>query len=412
MRKIRIGAFSKKHNVTQNTVRHYLDMGLLTSKKSGGQYFFHEKDGRDMEEIIKLKQLGFNLNEILNLLTYLRLTGIKTEEYNEMLLSMLKDKKIEINKVCRKYEKMSSNISEKIENLQKTSEKESKIIGLPIAYLGILTCPDCKSKLNINNGTINNNMLIEGLVICPCGYKAKINYGVFIEEKTVRKRFLNGEPWPSRDDYLKVVSSNFINFVHSGMSKITEKLKDYDRGSKLILELQHCVGYFLRYYIEYKSPESTYILVDYDIDKIVELKKALELNREDVNFMFLCCNIDRIPLRDSSIDIIIDHWKTKDYALTNKDFVLKKVLPLLKTDGILGGVYPYFENTKNIESIHDYALDYYLRDKLLEKIEGLGIEQVDSSDTGSIVEDNPHNYDISGKGVYQMIYLGRNQNIG
>lgn len=245
MRKIRIGAFSKKHNVTQNTVRHYLDMGLLTSKKSGGQYFFHEKDGRDMEEIIKLKQLGFNLNEILNLLTYLRLTGIKTEEYNEMLLSMLKDKKIEINKVCRKYEKMRSDISENIENLQKTSEKESKIIGFPIAYLGILTCPDCKSKLKINNGIINNNMLIEGAVVCPCGYQAKINYGVFIEEKTVRKRFLNGNPWPSSDDYLKVVSSNFINFVHSGMSKIYE-----GRNIPRIHMTEGGNGYIMKYLFE------------------------------------------------------------------------------------------------------------------------------------------------------------------
>ena len=407
MIKIRIGAFSKKHKVTQSTVRHYLDIGLLTTKKLGGQYFFHEKDSRDMEEIIKLKQLGFSLNEILKLLKYLRLTGIKTEEYNKLLVSMLEQKKIEIDKVWRKYEEINSKINETIETLQNTSKKESKIIGFPIAYLGILTCPECKSKLNINKGTINNSMLIEGSAICPCGYQAKIDYGILIEEKTVGKRDLNGNPWPSRDEYLKVVSSNYINFINSGMNKITEKLKDYDRGSKLILELQHCVGYFLRYYIEYKSMDSTYILVDYDINKIIELKKDLELNREDVNFIFLCCNIDRIPLKDSSIDIVIDHWKTKDYALTNKDFVLKKVLHLLKSDGILGGVYPYFKNMKNIENIHEYALDYYKREKLIDKIENLGIVKESITDTDSIIESNPYNYDISGKEVYQMIYLGK-----
>jgi len=41
--KIRIGAFSKKHGVTQNTVRHYLDMGLLTAKKQAGNITFLKK---------------------------------------------------------------------------------------------------------------------------------------------------------------------------------------------------------------------------------------------------------------------------------------------------------------------------------------------------------------------------------
>ncbi len=407
MSNIKIGEFSKKHGVTQNTVRHYLDMGLITAKKIGGQYFFHKKDSKDMEEVIKLKQLGFNLNEILKLLTYLRLIGIETEDYKDMILTMLIEKKEDIEKISFKYQKMSFDINETIEELQTHKTKKTNLIGFPVSYLGILRCPDCKSNLNIKNGIIDNNMLTEGTAICRCGYHAIVRYGIFIEEKAMRKRFLNGNPWPSRDDYLKVVSSNFINFVYSGMAKMSDELKKYDTGSKLILELQHCVGYFLKHYIKNMSRDSTCIFVDYDIDKIIALKKNLELNQEHNNFIFLCCDIDRLPLCESSIDVMIDHWMTKDYVQTDKGFVLEKILPLLKSEGILIGSYPYFKTMNNIKNIHIDALDYFNRDKILKKIEFLGIKQLIANDIGPVVENNPYNFDISGKEVYQMIYLGR-----
>lgn len=41
---MRISEFAKKHKTTQDTIRHYLDMGLLISKKDGAHYRFNESD--------------------------------------------------------------------------------------------------------------------------------------------------------------------------------------------------------------------------------------------------------------------------------------------------------------------------------------------------------------------------------
>ena len=406
---IRIGEFSKKHNVTQNTVRHYLEMGLLLTKKIGGQYIFSENDNRDMKRIINLKDLGFNLGEISRLLTYLRLSGFETNEYENMLMKMLYNKRDEIRKVTQKYEKMYFDIDGAIEKIQKDSIRNISAIGFPVSYLGILRCPDCKSMLNINNGIIDNNMLIEGNIKCKCGYHLLLKDGIFIEEKTVRKRKVNGEPMPSSEEYLKTASPKFINFVCNGMIKMTDELKKYHNDSKLILELEHCVGYFLTHYIEHLPKDATYILVDYDLDKIAGLKKSLELIQEHKNFIFLCCDINRIPLKEESVDIIIDHWMTKDYAQTDNKFVLSEVMSLLKDGGILVGAYPCFKSMFNIKRIHSYALEYFNRDKLIEKIESLLIKKVQISDTDSVTEDNPYNFDVGGKEVFQMIYTGKNK---
>ena len=59
--KMRIGEFAQKHNTTHDTIRHYLDMGLLITEKKGGHYRFDESDSWDLENIIELKSMGFFL---------------------------------------------------------------------------------------------------------------------------------------------------------------------------------------------------------------------------------------------------------------------------------------------------------------------------------------------------------------
>lgn len=61
---MKIGKFSRKNNVTQDTIRHYIDMGLLVAEKQGWQYKFCEEDSCDIEKITMLKQLDLSLTEI------------------------------------------------------------------------------------------------------------------------------------------------------------------------------------------------------------------------------------------------------------------------------------------------------------------------------------------------------------
>ncbi len=56
---MRIGAFSKKHQVTQDAVRFYLEKGLLVAHKRGEQYYFTTSDGEDLETIKMLKGCSF-----------------------------------------------------------------------------------------------------------------------------------------------------------------------------------------------------------------------------------------------------------------------------------------------------------------------------------------------------------------
>lgn len=119
---MRIGEFAQKHSITQDTIRHYLDMGLLVAEKKGGQYKFSEADSKDVDKILELKQLDFSLIEIQKLLMFQRLSGANTDVSRNLYLSFLEEKKNEVANGLVKYNKMNTFIKDKILEIKAEQE--------------------------------------------------------------------------------------------------------------------------------------------------------------------------------------------------------------------------------------------------------------------------------------------------
>ncbi len=162
--KIRIGEFAQKHNVSQHTIRHYLDVGLLVTEKIGSHYRFTEEDHKDFEKIIQLKELGFSLSEIQKILGLQRLSGNEADHYREMYLSLLESKKEEVIAAKKRYEQLHKYLKSLIEDLKVDKENSIQNLGFPISSASLLQCPKCKSPLSISAGAIENNMLIEASI--------------------------------------------------------------------------------------------------------------------------------------------------------------------------------------------------------------------------------------------------------
>ena len=405
---MKIGQFAEKHGITQDTIRHYLDMGLLVTKKEGAHYRFSEADSDEINKIMELKQLDFSLSKIQEILCFHRLAGDKTDEYRNYYLSVLEEKREEITNEQEKYRKINSDISHRIKTLKINELNKTKSLGLPMPSLDILGCPNCNGILDIYDGIIERNMIINANVKCECNYNAIVENGIYVDVESARKKTLNGKDMPSKKEFLDAASPKFINFYYDGMAMLIDNIRKHSNKPKYIMELESCVGTFLMQYIKYLPNNSTYILIGNDKDRLANLKSNIELHHEHMSFIFFCCDINRLPIKDLSIDIMVDHWMTKDYVQSNGEFLPKSVSPLLKEGGLLTGAYPYFNiNSKDFYSIPVEIKDYFNKDKVMEKLEELNFTRIDSADIGPVIETNPYNVDTQGKELYLTIYAGQ-----
>lgn len=401
---MRIGEFSKKYNITRDTVRHYIDMGLLIPRKDGHHYRFDDGHGRDISKIIEFKNLDFSLNEIQKILNFNRLAGKNSNEYNKYYLKVLEDKRKFAIKCQKRYEEIEITLNKKIEDIVNREEKTEKLLGINISCLEILYCPLCNNNLNISDGNIENNMIINGKVECYCGYGAYIEDGIYIGNNC-GVNLSNEKKIPSKLDFMEDASTEFINFFYDGMSEMIEKIKINKKDYKYILELENCSGTFLMQYIEDLDKETTYIIVNNDKRRLEKLKKNLELNNLHEGFIFICEEYDCLPIKTNSIDLVIDHWMTRDYTLEDNKFLLEKLSKHIKLEGLLIGAYPYVTSLKTDKYIKELGEKGYFNSEFIsKKLELLGFREELITKIGPIVEENPYNRDIRNRNLYLNIY--------
>ena len=410
---MRIGEFSSKLEITQDTIRHYMDLGLLIPQKNGGQFVFSRDDMDDMKRIIELKRLDFSLTEILKTLTYKRMMGTDSEEYKSLYLSLLEEKKNKVETEVQKYLELRAKLKSDIDYMKRNEKKEAGRIGFPMSAVPLLSCPQCREPLNILNGVIEKNMIFEAAIQCDCGYNAIIENGIYIDPKAVRKRtYPDGSSYPTREEYLAAASAKYINLRYKAIDMLINKIQKEFPNPRYILEMDPCVSLFLMQFIKYLPKDTTYILNDVDCEKLTFTKREIEMNYEHKRFLIFCCDIDALPLAKGSIDIIIDFLMTKAYAEMKQRFVIARTLPLLQKNGLLAGIYPHFRlGARDALSSPPQTREYLDKEHIQQKFRDLGIVKLHNSDIGPVVENNPYDLDIQGKELLFNIFAGKRDTV-
>lgn len=401
---MKIGAFATRHDVSLDTIRHYLDIQLLLAEKVGTQYHFTEEDSKDMDEIIELKRLKFSLSEIQNILSYKRFNSNRTIEFRNHFGNFLEKKRAEITIEQQDIEKTMNYIEGKIYELE--MERKNKItLGIPLTMVSFLRCPHCRNSLNLSEGIIENNMIISGKVTCSCSYNLVVENGILVDRSAIRDKST-----PTKTVYYEKTSSKFINFIFKSMSTLIRLIESEVVDKKYILELGKCGGFFLMQYLPNIPKESTYILIDYDLKRMNQLKNNLELNHNYNSFVFLCCNYDELPLTDGFIDLFIDNFTTELHAEKSGMLLTKTILPLIKPGGYLASIYAYFNSASpDIEGIPKKMRSFYDKGNLLNMLRSSSIKKIDLKEAGPADGGGVYDSYVEGNGYCHLIYLGRKE---
>lgn len=403
---MRIGEFAERHDLTQDAIRHYLDLGLLMTRKRGGQFHFNAEDDQVIEKIKKLKSLQFSLAEIQEILSYERLEGNDTNDFRKYYLSYLKIKSEQIFSEQQKFEAIHNRLQNIIEHVSVGEKNEMYPLGLPIQAMELLYCYRCRNSLTIFGGVMKNNMLFEADIQCDCGYKAKIQEGIYIDQSLSETKS-SYQPGPTKEVYLKAASPKHVNYLYRSMNVLLAQLNDFSHGKKIILELDYCPGRLLMNNANYLT-HTSYILVCNDLKKIHKIKRELEMKQQSLQIVFLCCEINQMPIRPASIDIVLDNCASYHFARKTNQLIFELISPLLKIDGLLMGIYPQL-GTNNYGYSTKGALGLFMKkDQILKKIDNAHIKQMNTLDIGPIIDNNPYMLEeMKNKEFYYTFYVGK-----
>ena len=135
---MKIGEFAKKNNISIDTVRHYMDLGLIVAQKQGGQYDFNDSCQQSLNEVFNLKDMGFSLSEIKTVFIF-RLLGKFTDyQQQEYFRSLFLGRQRAIARQIDELKAMQGRLSEEIENLASHETKKNFTMGVNVSAISRL----------------------------------------------------------------------------------------------------------------------------------------------------------------------------------------------------------------------------------------------------------------------------------
>ncbi len=337
---MKIGQFAECNNISIDSIRHYMDMGLLLPEKKGSQYYFDKRCSEDIKDIIELKTHGFSLNEIRDILYIQRLATPIAYEKNQYYKGLYENKYKEVLEKLRELKKVENKLSEKINEIfNKVTSCNN--IGLDINVLSLLVCPLCNRNLLLEECHVKDTQIFSGLLKCKCGRCFSIEDGIIISDKSefmenpfgsdIEKFFI---------DYLKESNEDFINILTKDIWWLSEYFKKGLNENLTVLELGVGYGVFLRNVYESLLDNMIYIAIDHNISILKSLKEMLTRINPNKRVIFICTDVMDIPIRQETIDTIIDVGG----VVTHNSFLLQDMDKYTKDKAAIFGSYIINEN--------------------------------------------------------------------
>lgn len=357
---MKIGKFAEYNGLTFETIRHYIDMGLILPVKKDGQYDLDDTCQKDIEDIITFKGMGFSLIEIKSIFMFKRLSNLTKYQEEDVLLEIFNNKVKQLICSITKLTQMKANLINYQNFLSSTRVLQSTIIGVDYRILDLLKCIVCNGSLELSEGSIRNNQIINGKLYCACGHKYIIKDGILIicEDNNLQTGF----DFNYIADYLTNTNIDYFETSKRGMDWIHKKIDFTEMEHKVILELGSGIGFFLRSIYDELPDSCVYIAVDHDIKRLLFLKKILDSLPNKKNILFICTDFLKLPLKDQTLDAVFDICGTSNYCINHEELLLSKIDCIIKNQALFASTFILCRNIANNSILNkDYETTFLLK---------------------------------------------------
>lgn len=403
---MKISSFVSKHNLSESTVRYYMDLGLIVPERIKKQYVFNDQCSKTVEIIKKLKDQDFSLEEIRDLLWLQLISGVEDLEYNEYYINQLNRKSNTLIEQKTQLEEKLKRIQEEIERISAKEKPKANVLGVPIDFLRYCACPRCNGPLTIDKGQIERNMIIGGELICDCGFAAQIVNGIILVNKShEEKNKIDLDRF--KEKYIENTDREFIKLIHEAVNWIARTIDFSSLSGKVIMKNNTGIGVCLRNLGHLLPEDSYYIATDNNIEFLKDTKRIMEQKKRKPKLIFICSEFNDIPIADKSVDLIIDKISGSSYDLNKVGFTMNLLKDKPKDGGRWIGTYLYFPTKSVPKSLKKEMIPYFTLDKIKKAFQE-SYREIDSKDFGSITMELGEYGSFLNKDdeVYQWTYYG------
>lgn len=339
---MKISVFSEIFSTAPDTIRFYVNEGLLIPHTKNNRYDFNDEDKKDMELLLRLKSYHFSLHDIHRILSLKRLSNFDSSDDLGDYILILKEQKRKMLNEKKNLDRILEGIDQELYFAsQKQNSEIGKRSGIPLLFLSFLACPDCQSMLTLENCTIENQEIQTGSLKCSCGYHALIKDGIIIG---------NTGPVSPHDgvdterNCYRMMSPELLSLIQKSYLWMCEQLSSCDTSGRIILE--DCINNYCFCYSNFTSlnPDSLYIITD-KYEAIVRTYKSLiEKQNLKRNILYIAAGSSQLPIRQACVDYYIDFDSSNEYAILYNHYAFQTANKYLSSQAKYLGVFSHFSS--------------------------------------------------------------------
>ena len=346
---MKIGELAKVCGVSKDTVRYYVEKGLLIPFKKGAQMDFTDREYEDMQFIQKMKQMQFSIREMQAILTLKRLSNFIEPDTIQAYEDMLNQKKQDLHEKIGVLQEAYDIVDQE---LTKYASRKNAKAKAPLIALSYLYCPHCGRQLMVQNAQISNNCVDEGELVCSCGYHAQITGGIVDTGNRYTGKY--DRPDLKRGLY-RNVGEEFVTGFQKSSDLVYNRLKELDTKGKVIMET-NINGYFFLYNcIQNVEKDCLYIITDRYPEMLKMYKQLIEMLQLDLNILFIADDSDHFPIKDGCVDILLDFYGSNEQFIYKQRSFLQEYGRYLKENAvILGALFGFDGNSKSVRLVSRY----------------------------------------------------------
>ena len=340
---MKIGELAKVCGVSKDTVRYYVEKGLLIPFKKGAQMNFTDREYEDMQ---------FSIREMQAILTLRRLSNFIEPDTIQAYEDILNQKKQDLHKEISILQEAYDTVDQELAKYATRKNAKAKAMGVPLIALSYLYCPHCGRQLMVQNAQISNNCVDEGELICSCGYHALITGGIVDTGNRYTGKY--DRPDLKRGLY-RNVGEEFVTGFQKSSDFVYNRLTELDTKGKIVMET-NINGYFFLYNcIQNVEKDCLYIITDRYPEMLKMYKQLIEMLQLDLNILFIADDSDHFPIKDGCVDILLDFYGSNEQFIYKQRSFLQEYRRYLKeTAVILGALFGFDGNSKSVHQVSKY----------------------------------------------------------